>query len=92
LCTTAKILKQATKQLHVYDTPPTNVKAFLKLRQVKDRDKKEDNNTDNSDVEDNEDFEDNNPLMFIVENLFWGKHMDRENGEIPSVSKEFQML
>jgi hypothetical protein len=65
----AKILKQTTEQLHVYDTPSTNVKDFLKLRQVKDKDTKEDNNND-SDVNDNEDFEDNNPLISLVKNLF----------------------
>jgi hypothetical protein len=58
----------------------------LKLRQVKDNDE---DNTEDSDMEDNEDFEDNNPLMFLVKNLFW---QSQENGEVPSASKESQTL
>jgi hypothetical protein len=72
------ILKQATKQLHIYNTPPTNVKDFLKLHLVKDKDNKEDNNTDDSDMEDNEDSEDYNPLMLLVKNLFGQAHGQRK--------------
>jgi hypothetical protein len=75
----AKIVRQENvngPQLHVYNTPLTNLKDFLKLRQVKDKE----DNTEDSDLDDNEDFEDNNPLMFLVKKLFGQAHGQRKWG------------